>query len=72
MYPVLFSRVCLSCLQDSKELLEDILFPQELFPVPVAARGDVKRLFAVLLVLLVGQEVDDVLKKRRKRSKEIC
>ena len=54
-------------LQDPEELLEDVLLPQQLLPVAVARRHDLERVLAVLLVLLVGQEVDYVLQQARQR-----
>ena len=55
------------CLQDAKELLQNVLLSQQFLPVPVARGHDLQRVLAVLLVLLVRQKVDDVLQKARQR-----
>ena len=54
-------------LQDSEELLQNVLLSQQFLPVPVARGHDLERVLAVLLVLLVRQKVDDVLQKARQR-----
>ena len=59
----LYKKDWSSYLQNPEELLEDVLLPEELLPVPVGGGLDLERLLPVLLVLLIGQEVDDVLQK---------
>ena len=63
-------EVSFSHLQYPEQLLEYVLLPEELLPVPVAGHGDLERVLAVLLVLLVGEEVDDVLEQRCQGSGE--
>ncbi len=65
-----FRSVFFSHLQYPEQLLEYVLLPEELLPVPVAGHGDLERVLAVLLVLLVGEEVDDVLEQRCQGSGE--
>ena len=52
-------------LQNAEQLLQDVLFAKQFLSVPVAGRFHVEGIFAVLLVLLVGQEVNYILQKRR-------
>jgi len=57
-----------SYLKDSEYLLENVLFSEQLLPVPTTGGFDLQGVLPVLLVLLVGQKVDDVLKQTRQRS----